>query len=334
MRVGIMSFAHGHAEGYLHILRQQPEIAVIGFSDPDSTRGQQIAQQHQLKWFPDHQELLQTGLDAVIICSENVNHKDDTLLAAKAGAHILCEKPVATTLEDGLAMKEAIDKAGVNFMTAFPMRFDPSIQALKASIDRGDLGRIYAINGINHSEIPRRHRAWFAQKALAGGGAVMDHTVHLLDLYRWLLQGEPREVYATVGNPFCPDVDVDTAGLATVTFDEGIFTAIDCSWSRTEAVYPRWGHVKMEVFGEQGAIAVDAFAQYINAYSKSSARQTNWLNWGSDANAGMVAEFFASIREKRQPSIGFQDGFAAVQVALACYASSAQGQPVRLEPIL
>jgi predicted dehydrogenase len=265
-----------------------------------------------------------------MICSENAYHKDDVLLAASAGAHILCEKPIATTLEDGVAIKTAIDQAGVNFMTAFPMRFDPSVQTLKAMIDGQQLGKIYAINGINHSEIPRRHRAWFAQKALAGGGAVMDHTVHLLDLYRWLLHSEPSEVYATVSNPFCPDVDVDTAGLATVTFADGTFTAIDCSWSRTEAIYPRWGHVKMEVFAEQGAVAVDAFAQYINAYYKSSERQTNWLGWGSDANAGMVQEFFASIREKRQASIGFQDGFAAAKVALACYESSKQGQVVNL----
>jgi predicted dehydrogenase len=235
MRIGIMSFAHVHADGFLHLLRGLEHVDFIGFSDHDAERGQKVSQQYNTKWFSSHEDLLKEGLDAVVICSENAKHKGDVELAAKAGVHILCEKPIATTLEDALAIKAAVDKAGVNFMTAFPMRFDPSIKALKAMLERGELGNIYAINGINHSEIPRRHRSWFAQKHLAGGGAVMDHTVHLLDLYRWLLQSEPSEVYATVNNPFCPDVDVETAGLATVTFDNGVFTAIDCRTRRNRS---------------------------------------------------------------------------------------------------
>ena len=329
MRLGIMSFAHTHADGFLHLLRNIEGVDFIGFSDHDAERGENVSKQYNTKWFSSHEALLKE-LDAVVICSENAKHKDDVELAAKAGVHILCEKPIATTVSDALVIKAAIDKAGVNFMTAFPMRFDPSIKALKEMLGRNELGTIHAINGINHSEIPRRHRSWFAQKALAGGGAVMDHTVHLLDLYRWLLQSEPTEVYATVSNPFHPDVDVDTAGLATVTFDNGVFTAIDCSWSRTEAVYPRWGHLKMEVIGENGAIAVDAFSQHLNSYPKASARQTNWLGWGSDANALMVQEFLASIKEKREPNITWKDGFEAVKVALACYESAEKGQPVSI----
>ncbi len=329
MRVGIMSFAHVHADAFLHLLQNIEGVDFIGFSDSDAERGEEVSKQYNTKWFSSHETLLKE-LDAVVICSENAKHKDDVELAAKAGVHILCEKPIATTVSDALTIKAAIDKAGINFMTAFPMRFDPSVKALKEILERNELGTIYAINGINHSEIPRRHRAWFAQKALAGGGAVMDHTVHLLDLYRWLLQSEPQEVYATISNPFHPDVDVDTAGLATVTFDNGVFTAIDCSWSRTEAVYPRWGHLKMELIGENGAVAVDAFSQHLNTYSKTSTRQTNWLGWGSDANASMVQEFLASIKEKREPMVTWKDGFEAVKVALACYESSENKQPVRL----
>ncbi len=97
------------------------------------------------------------------------------------------------------------------------------------------------VNGINHSENPKDHRRWFADKALAGGGAVMDHTVHLADLLRWYFDAEVVEVYAQVDNPFCrTEVEVDSAGLILATLSNGVIASIDCSWSRPRG-YPRWG---------------------------------------------------------------------------------------------
>jgi len=326
-----MSFAHLHAEGYIQNLRAVPEVEVIGFSDTDPERGRRCGELFDARWFPSHEELLAEGLDGVLVCSENARHRELVELAAAAGAHILCEKPIATTLEDAVAMREACEESGVHFMTAFPMRFDPAIRAVQKLLGRGELGQLYAINGINHSEIPRRHRGWFVDKALAGGGAVMDHTVHLLDLYRWLLVDEVSEVYAEIGNPFYPgEVEVDTAGLVTLTFEGGVFAAIDCSWSRPTS-YPRWGQLKMELFGEQGAVSVDAYAQYLRVWSGKLARTPSWVAWGADANQGMIAEFAAGIRERRPPSVGWRDGYEALRVALACYRSASRGEPVTLD---
>jgi predicted dehydrogenase len=327
LRVGIMSFAHVHADGYTKLLQTVPDLEFVGFSDTDFTRGEQAAKTHGLKHFSSHESMLEQKLDAVIVCCENVGRRKLVEMAAQAGTHVLCEKPIEATLEDALAMRQACSSAGVNFMTAFPMRFDPSIRLLRERIQNGDLGRIYAANGVNHSEIPRRHRAWFAQKALAGGGAVMDHTVHLTDLYRWLFETEVLEVHAVVGNPFFPnEIDVDSAGLITLTLDNQVFAGIDCSWSRPET-YPRWGHLKLEVIGEKGSLEVDAFAQHLNVYRD----RLTWQNWGSDPNRVMLEEFIASIREARAPSLTWQDGFEALRVALACYESSDAKQPIRME---
>jgi predicted dehydrogenase len=331
MRVGIMSFAHVHADGFLQLLRSLPDVEFVGFSDTDTERGKKYSELYNAKWFNTHEGLLKTGVDAVIVCSENANHLELVELAAQAGAHVLCEKPIEVTVQNAEAMRDACSKAGVNFMTAFPMRFDPNIQALKEMLGRNDLGKLYAINGINHSEIPKAHRAWFAIKALAGGGAVMDHTVHLLDLYRWFTGSEVTEVYAEVSNPFYPgEIDVDSAGLVTLTFENGMFATIDCSWSRPPMVYPRWGHSKMELIGENGAVSVDAFAQHLNVYSKTTPRAASWVGWGSDSNAAMVQEFLASIRERREPAVTWKDGFEAMRVALACYESAEKNQPVKL----
>jgi UDP-N-acetylglucosamine 3-dehydrogenase len=331
MRIGIMSFAHLHAEGYIQNLRQSPGVEMIGFSDTDAERGRHFAAQFNAHWYPTHEALLAEKPDGVIICSETANHRKLVELAANAGVHVLCEKPIEMTLADAEAMRDICVANHVKFMTAFPIRFAPPVLSLKAMLDRGDLGRLYAVNGINHSEIPREHRAWFAQKALAGGGAVMDHTVHLVDTLRWYLNSEIAEVYAEVDNLFYPgEVDVDTAGIVTLTFGNSVFGSIDCSWSRP-TTYPRWGHFKMDVLGENGFVTLDALAQHLTVYSKQAPRNPSWVNWGTDSNQRMINEFVASIRENREPSVTWKDGYEALKVALACYESSQTKQPVLLK---
>ena len=330
MRVGILSFAHVHADGYLEILRDLDGVDLIGFSDDDPVRAAGVSERYGVAHLGGHEALLAAGVDAVVICSENLHQRAHVELAAAAGAHILCEKPIATRLDDARAMKRAVDAAGVLFMTAFDMRFVPGVIAAREMLLRGDLGRLYAINGVNHAEIPRAHRAWFADPLLAGGGAVMDHTVHLLDLYRWLTGREPTEVYAEIGNPFHPDVEVDTAGLLSVSFPDDVFAVIDCSWSRPEGIYPRFGHLKLELIGERGAIDVDALADYLELYSATEPRPASWLGWGSSASGSMVEAFIDSARRGSEPPVTWFDGYQALRVALAAYASAERGAPVLL----
>ena len=196
MRIGILSIAHLHAEGYQANLRAIPGVELVGFSHENSGEGQAFSQKFNLSWFPTHLELLAQELDGVVICSENAHHRELVELAAEAGCQILCEKPIETNLADAEAMKRVCEKYGVRFMTAFPMRFAPSTRAVRAMIQQGELGSLFGVNGINHSENPSGHRAWFANKDLAGGGAAMDHIVHLADLLRWCCQAEIVEVYA------------------------------------------------------------------------------------------------------------------------------------------
>ena len=332
MRLGIMSFAHLHAEGYVHNLRRAAGVETVGFSDPDRERGRRFSESFGLRWFERHEDLLAEGLDGVVVCSENAGRRELVEMAAATRAHVLCEKPIETNLEDARAMRDACESHGVRFMTAFPMRFDASIGSVRDALERGDLGELYAVNGINHSEIPAHHRAWFADKRLAGGGSVMDHTVHLTDLIRWYTGSEVTEVYAEIGNPFRPGAfDVETAGLVTLGLANGVFASIDCSWSRPPT-YPRWGHLKMELVGERGVLSVGAFAQALTVYSGAGHRNPEWLNWGGDPNQAMIDEFVASIREDREPLVTWRDGFEALRVALACYASAERREPVAFEP--
>jgi predicted dehydrogenase len=331
MRIGILSVAHLHAAGYQANLKAIPGVELVGFSHENAAEGREFSEQFSAPWFSTHQELLTQGLDGAVICSENARHRELVELAADAGCQVLCEKPIETTLADAEAMKNACEKNGVRFMTAFPMRFAPSTRALRTMIQQGELGKVLGVNGINHSENPSGHRAWFANKELAGGGAAMDHIVHLADLFRWSFAAEVSEVYAEIDNLFYPnELHVDTAGLLLLTLSNGIQASIDCSWSRP-TTYPRWGHLKMEVVGEKGAVLLDSFAQHITAYAKTGPRNPEWTGFGPDPNQPMIQEFVDSIREQREPSVSWNDGYQALRVVLAAYESAQIKEPVRLE---
>jgi predicted dehydrogenase len=330
MRIGILSFDHLHAENYQEKLRKIPGVELVGFSHENSEEGAEFAGKFGLDWFQRHSELLAAGLDGAIICSATNNHRELVELAANAGSQILCEKPIETNLADAEAMRDACKKCGVRFMTAFPMRFASSAVSLRAMVQKGDLGRVLGINGINHSEIPTGHREWFGDRTLAGGGAVMDHTVHLVDLFRWIFDAEITEVYAEVNSLLCaPQMNVETAGLLLLTFSNGTHASIDCSWSRP-AVYPRWGHLKMEVIGDKSAIAMDSFAEHVTLYSRDALRNPSWVGFGRDPNQAMIEEFVASIRENRAPVVTWEDGYQALKVALAAYESAQCRRPVKL----
>lgn len=330
LRVGIMSFAHLHAEGYIQNLRSMPDIEYVGFADHDTERLKQYGEQFKSPTYDSYKALLADNLDAVIICSENNKHRELVEMAAEAGVHILCEKPIATNEADGQAIIDACKTAGVKLMIALPMRFSATAQQLQQSLANGDLGALYCANTTNQGENPDYHRAWFSDKDLAGGGAVMDHTVHVVDLLRWYMDAEPIEVYAEVDNLFYRDkVDVDTAGLLMITFDNGVFMSLDTSWSRP-SFYPTWGNVKMDLIAEGGVLKTDYFTQKLTVYEGKEQRPL-WHFWGSDPNQGMIEEFFASIREEREPMITGEDGLAALKVVLAAYESGRTHEVVRIE---
>lgn len=334
MRLAIMSFAHLHAEGYIHNLRAIPGVDMIGFADEDTERGQHFANRYQARWFRRYEDLIAEKPDGVIICAENARHRPLAEMAAAAGIHVLSEKPLATTLEDAQAMLDACQRGGVRLMTAFPMRFSAPVTQIKSVMAAGTLGRIYGCSATNQGQLPLLHTAyprdWFTDKALAGGGAAMDHTVHVADLLRWYLGCEVVEVYADLHDIFygSTGVDVETGGLIMLTFENGTFATIDCSWSKPPH-YPTWGGLTMEIVGEGGLITLDPFKQVMPLYTQSRERP-RWVYWGSDANQAMIDEFVAAIRDNRAPAVTGYDGYKAVEIALAVYRSAESGQPVAL----
>lgn len=328
MKFGIISFAHMHAHAYAAAINQLPGLELVGIADEDKARGGEVARQYETRHMKDYRDLLAEDIDAVVICSPNAHHREHAVAAAEAKKHILCEKPIATSIDDARAMIDAAEKAGVVLQTAFPVRHANPVRELKRAITSGALGEIIGINATNHGTMPP---GWFLDKDLAGGGAVMDHTVHVADIVRWMLGAEFTNVYAEY-DTLLHEVDVDDCGMLTMELSTGAIVSLDTSWSRP-ANFPIWGDVTMEVVGDKGSASLDTFSQVGTVYratTEPGQGSVRYNGWGNNADLEMVKAFIAAIEGKPNDGASGWDGLKAMEVALGAYQSGRRGAPVSL----
>lgn len=325
VRLGIASFAHYHNYGFAAGALTLPGVSISAVWDADAEVGAEAADRFDTAFEPDLDVLLaRDDIDAVVIGSENVNHAWQTIAAANAGKHVLCEKPLAITVEDAQAMVDACAENGVKLQTAFPVRFVPSTIALREAVRAGTIGAPLSVIARNPGTCPHR---WFVDSALSGGGAVMDHTVHVVDALRWIFDEEFTQVYAETATRI-HDIPVDDTGLLMLTMSNGLPVSLDTSWSRP-ANWPTWGGVTIDVIGEEGVLSLDAFADVLEV---ADARQNTftWRSVDSVSDAGMVRGFVTAIRDDTPTEPSGVDGLRAVQVTLAAYESARTGQPVAI----
>ncbi|WP_156206707.1 Gfo/Idh/MocA family protein [Streptomyces lycii] len=357
MKVGLLSFAHVHAAGYATVLRGMDGVEVRA-SDPSAesagpgeVRGRALAERLGVPYAETYEELFDWGPDAVVVASENARHRPLVELAAKHGVDVLCEKPLATTVADGEAMVAACREAGVRLGVAYPVRFSPAYAALRRAVRGGGTGRVLTVAGANNGRIPSGDRAWFTDPELAGGGALMDHTVHIADLLDDLFDGaHATEVYAQTNNVmYAGEVDADTAGLVTVRYDNGAVATIDCSWSQP-AHHPVWGGLELQLVGERATVEMDAFGQNVTGFDERS-RSPVQLPWGTDLDSALLRAFLfpetaagpgegsgagpvpGGGADGADEAIRVADGEAglrSLRIALAGYASARTGRPVPL----
>lgn len=325
-----MSLAHLHALGYIGLLAGRPDVE-LAVTDPDAAQrppgesgGRALTEGLGVtRYFDTYRDLLDWGPDGVVVCSENSRHRELTELAAAAGAHVLCEKPMATTVADGEAMVAACAAAGVHLMVAYPVRFSRQFRALRATLPA--LGGVVAVAGTNNGTLPTA-RAWFADPVLAGGGAVMDHTVHLADLLDVVLDGaEPESVYAVANRMINATAAVETGGLVSLRYPGGVIATIDCSWSVPEH-YPTWGGLTMRVVGEDGIADMDAFAQAVHGFSEVE-RAPLRLDFGAGGDGAMLDEFVSAIRDGRRPQPDGESGLRSLRTVARAYESVRTGEP-------
>ena len=328
MKIGMISFAHMHAHAYAKYVDDHPEATLVAIWDEESDRGQMMAKKYGCEYFSNLEVFLETDIDAVIVCSENAKHKEHVMASARAKKHILCEKPIATEVEDAVEMIRACQEEGVTLQIAFPVRMTPIMNRVKSLVRSGAIGEVVAINGTNHGQMPG---GWFIQKELSGGGAAVDHIVHVADVIRWMLDDEVKSVYAEFDTRFY-DIDVEDCGMVMLELESGIIATIDPSWSRPKS-FPTWGDVTMEIIGTKGSLSVDAFKQH-TLYYNNEAGKLQHLPWDDDMDAKLVDSFIHSIKEGEPPAITGEDGLRTLEIVKAAYSANEKKQTVSLSRVL
>jgi predicted dehydrogenase len=336
LKVAILSFAHTHALAYSRLLADREDVDLVA-SDPDGSephnadvapRGAALAADLGVRYLESYDDVFAWRPDAVIVTAENAGHRELVERAAAAGAHVLCEKPLATTLEDGQAMLDATERAGVRLMVAYPVRFSASFADARARVRSGELGTVLGIRGTNNGKIPLADRAWFTDPQLAGGGALVDHVVHCADLLDDLL-GEQAASVRAVSNRILhasPSVAVETGGLVTVRYPSGVIATIDCSWSVPDSA-PTWGGLTLQIVGTNGIVTIAPFAQHVGGYDENG---PVFASVSDDLDAAMLDTFLAAVRGGTHPQPDGAVGMRTLQIVDAARRSAETGQRVSL----
>lgn len=336
VRLGILTFEHPHAAGnHVPALRHLGRmIDVAAIADPERRRCAPWLKTFGARYYSTSAELLaDASIDAVLVTTENWRHATNTIAAAQAGKDVLCDKPIATTLADAAAMVRACQENRVRFVTTFPCRFHPAIEQLKQRIGRGELGRIQAIMATNHGCMYQPFvPAWVRDPQRNGGGCIIDHTVHVADLMRYLTGQEFTSVrtFAASALQVIPAEDI---AVSHGWLSGGTLYQIDSSWSR-KAHDPCWGDVTMRIVGSRGSASLDLYNNHqVLAYTAHGV-ECHYPNHLTHQH-GMIFVDYCRARHRRQHGENADgvDGLRTLELVFASYDAWRQNRAVPIRQI-
>jgi predicted dehydrogenase len=311
-------------------------VELVAFVDPVLERAEHYAQLHGGKAYSSYTEMLkQEKVDAVSVCTPNFLHAEVSIAAANAGAHVLVEKPMASTAEEAEAMIEAAKKNGVFLMVGHNQRLMPPHVKAKEILNSGKLGKVLTFRtsfghpGPEGWSVDGRE-SWFFRKEEATMGAMGDLGVHKSDLIRWLLADEVAQVAAFVGTLHKEGTDVDDNATCLLRMKSGATGSLVASWT-----YYKGQDNSTVLWCENGVIKIDTdpndqvivelrdgtVERYKVGQIATNEKQTH---------SGVIDEFVTSILEGQKPRISGEEGLRSLQVILAAFESEATGKMISL----
>ncbi len=330
-----------HAPEY----QENPHCQLSGFYDFHLQRAQQMAALYGAKAYDNLDALLDSGLDAVSVCTPNDSHAENTIRALGKGLHVLCEKPMATTLEDCQRMVQAARAAGKVLMLGHNQRLAKAHMVGRQLIASGQLGRILAFHTTFGHPGPEgwtgEKNSWFFDKGKAAFGAMADLGIHKTDLIHFLL-GEPivrvQAALCTLDKKY-PDgspIAVDDNGYCIYVTRSGAVGALHVSWT----FYGQEDN-STRIYGTQGILRLYDDPQYSLILEKpdgqverraldlltSNKEQTS----GGRTSTGIVDAFVNSILTGQRPPVDGEEALKAMRVVFAAQRSALTGQAVDVE---
>jgi UDP-N-acetyl-2-amino-2-deoxyglucuronate dehydrogenase len=299
--------------------------------------GAEVFSTHELTTF-----LARPDLDAVCIATPSGAHLEPTLAAARAGKHIVIEKPIEITLERMDQLLAGVAATGVKLMPIFQARFGEGARAVKAAVAAGRLGRLTLASAyVKWQRTPAYYAdSWHGTFALDGGGALINQAIHAIDLLQWYA-GLPAEVFSWNTRRVHTGIEVEDTAVATLRYPDGALGTIEA----TTAAYPGWAR-RIELCGEKGSIVLeddriirwDFRSAQPGDESILAAKADDAMRSGAGSPGAMshqghlrqIENLVAAIRHGDSLRVDGPEARKAVALILALYRSAQSGQAVRL----
>jgi predicted dehydrogenase len=326
-------------------LREIPRARLVAGAEAVEDRRRKFAEANGVPCVSDYHELLRLpGVDVVCVCTPSGLHMEPALAAARAGKHIICEKPVEVTLERIDAILRETAARGVRLCAIFPMRFDPAAALIKHAVDQGRFGRLTLGDCYNkwwRSEQYFETAKWRGTWKLDGGGACMNQGIHAIDMIQWFM-GPVESVSAQTDRLVHPAIETEDTAAAVLRYRNGAVGVIQCATS----VFPGADR-RIEVLGDKGMAVLEGEslakwqfaeerpddAELRRRYSPQGVAQRNAndpLAFNHARHREQIAEFLDALDAGREPRVGGPEGRKAVEIILAIYESARTGRTVRL----
>jgi predicted dehydrogenase len=323
---------------HAHVYASLPQSKLVAVCDLNENRAAEIVQKYGVDAvYTDYRELLANpAVQAVSIATPDFAHREIAVAAAEAGKHILVEKPLATTVADAEAIVQAANKAGVKLMVDFHNRVSPPFTEAKRSIQAGELGKLRYIYArlSNTTFVATQMLPWASQSS-----ALWFLASHTTDLAHWLLEDEPKRVYAVSRSGTLKEMGVDTQDfhVAILEFAGGAVVTLENAWILPETE-PMVFNFKLEVLGNSGSLYINpSDHRTVQKFTQQAASLPDVLGitfGDSPRISGFVLEAIARFVDAvvyDQPVLATgEDGLLVTRVLTAITESAQRGAPVDL----
>jgi 1,5-anhydro-D-fructose reductase (1,5-anhydro-D-mannitol-forming) len=328
LRWGLIGASDIAATSLIPAIRAQTGSEVAAVYSRSKARGEEYARRWGIPRSHDNlQDLLHDSVDAVYVSTTNERHCAETIAAAAAGRHVLCEKPLALTLDDAVDMVRACRRAGVVLATNHGRRNDAALRMARDVVRSGRLGRLLSARTSNSIELPERLRRWRLSDSAAGAGAVLDMVVHEADTLRFVLDEEPTEVTALTGWHGMSSGDVEDAVMGVLRTESGLLASYSCSFAAP------YGGVGLELSGSIGSLFVRRGPRHTVELRGPAGTEELPVAAAEPIGHATVRAFEAAVSGEGEPTATGEDGLRSLAVALATLESARDRRTVVLDAL-
>lgn len=321
-------------------IRDIPDAEVVAVCSSREETARAFSEEFGIPdYYTDYRELLKRDdIDAVCIATPPSLHEEMVVAAAKAGKHVMCEKPISVNCNEADRMIAACKEAGVKLGIIFMYRFMDQAQLIKKALDEGRLGKLLSVDCSGkcfRSDEYYASGAWRGTWKGEGGGSLISQTVHFIDLMLYLV-GDVERLSGNYMTTLHPDIEVDDVANAVFKLKNGALGSVISS-TAVRPGYPR--HI--EIHGEKGTIKI--VEEEIVEWKVEGMNEDDYLtkvkvdSGDTATGAGYVAtenhrrqyvDFIQAIREDREPMVNGEEGRRTLEFIRAIYQSCDLGKPV------